>query len=227
MLELKQKPIAKSNQLLSGRVLEGCILYTPLWHGKLQGSPFPSLDQYHHSCTATNAPWTQQGRTCDGDDFISVANTAALNVTTGLTIEVWIKSAGGAGVYPGIVSRRSATQGYELTQNDDASIDFQLCDGTALYGLDARVNYTANVWNHLVGTFSQPNGKAYVNGVLNAATLTMNNPIENLNDVLYISRRISTGIYWNGTIGEIRIYSRALSASEIQHNYLSTRWRYA
>jgi hypothetical protein len=31
---------------------------------------------------------------------------------------------------------------------------------------------------------------------------------------------------WLGVIGEVRVYNRALSPLEIQHNYLATKWRY-
>lgn len=31
---------------------------------------------------------------------------------------------------------------------------------------------------------------------------------------------------FQGTIGEVRIYSRALAPAEIKRNYLATKWRY-
>ena len=34
------------------------------------------------------------------------------------------------------------------------------------------------------------------------------------------------GAFLPGIIGEIRIYNRALTPGEIQHNYLATKWRY-
>ena len=35
-----------------------------------------------------------------------------------------------------------------------------------------------------------------------------------------------TAELWNGLIDEVRIYNRALTPLEIQHNYLATKWRY-
>jgi prepilin-type N-terminal cleavage/methylation domain-containing protein len=72
-----------------------------------------------------------------------------------------------------------------------------------------------NAWHHVVATYNGSSAKAYVDGVLvssgsasgsfSAGTLHIGNS--------------GSGEYYNGLIDEVRVYSAALTATEIQQHY--------
>jgi hypothetical protein len=74
---------------------------------------------------------------------------------------------------------------------------------------------TANTWTHLATTYDGATLRLYVNGVQVSSLaktgnlLTSTNPLEIGSDSIY-------GQYFAGTIDEVRVYNRALSAGEIQ-----------
>ena len=89
----------------------------------------------------------------------------------------------------------------------------------------------ANVWSHVVNTYSTTNGvQLYVNGTLVGTTgsvsylasgevniLTLGNPLEGIPNNLTgscISQSIVPKVY-SGSIDEFRVYSRELSAADV------------
>ncbi len=73
------------------------------------------------------------------------------------------------------------------------------------------------VWYHVVGTYDGQNKYLYINGVLNNSGAKTTS-IYYASDPLEIGRGDSTGgftYYFNGTIDEVKIYNRNLSAEQI------------
>ena len=85
---------------------------------------------------------------------------------------------------------------------------------------------STGTWYHVVGTFDRPNIKIYVNGVLEGTTVH-DHPIDYGNLPLFIGRTGQCGgagngsydAYLNGSIDEVAIYNRALTATEIAEMY--------
>ncbi len=158
------------------------------------------------------------------DDYVDIPNSAVLNITNGLTIETWIKSAGGGGNYPRIISRSDgSTQGYEIVNNDDNSVSFYLYNGSTSFASN-RAYYTANGWTHIAVTFSRPSGKLFVNGAL-SQTVTMDFPIDNYINDLRVGKGYAGGggsLPFNGLIDEVRIYNYSMSQAEIQASMNAT-----
>lgn len=89
---------------------------------------------------------------------------------------------------------------------------------------------TYGVWVNLVGTYTAGSGAMvlYRNGAVNAST-TGPASIPYSAQVFSVGTRIFNGVYqypWNGSIGEVQIYNRALSASEVAQKYNALRGRY-
>lgn len=93
----------------------------------------------------------------------------------------------------------------------------------------ASTYLTNNVWNHVVGTFSSGTRRIYVNGVL-ATSDTQTGTIEtNANGCsigVYGGFNGVRDYYFNGTIGNLKVYNRVLSASEVFGNFSALRGRY-
>jgi hypothetical protein len=72
-----------------------------------------------------------------------------------------------------------------------------------------------NAWTHLASTYDGANLRVYVNGVL-AGTTAVTGAIGGTANPLRIGGNLPWGEYFNGLIDEVRVYNRALAASEIQ-----------
>ena len=72
-----------------------------------------------------------------------------------------------------------------------------------------------NGWSHLAATYDGAALRLFVNGS-QAATVSGGGPIVQSANVLSIGGNSVWGEFFQGTIDEVRIYNRALTASEIQ-----------
>ena len=82
-----------------------------------------------------------------------------------------------------------------------------------------------NNWYHAVGTYDGSNVKLYVNGVLQLTTASTTVPTRS-NLGIILMRRWDAGDYFGGHLSTVKIYNRALSASEILQNYNATKGRF-
>ena len=103
------------------------------------------------------------------------------------------------------------------------------------YGLsttDLIVNRTTagvvnNQWNNVVATWDGTNKRIYVNGVLRATSANLTGTItQNATGIALIGRHGSAGYPFNGRIAQTQIYNRALTASEVQQNFIATKSRF-
>ena len=200
------------------------VLYLTLY--QLDGSSFMSKDAYGHLCTVTGAVWRPNGHYFDGsDDKIDCGNSSAFNFTNALTVDSWVnlKSASGASDWPGIVDKDAA---YSLRLNQS---------GTNIYGrfkvggaskFTNAYTATLDTWHHAVLLYEYPgNMTIYINGNEGVAAIAADGALDtNANDVLIGST--ASNFFINAIIGEVRIYNRVLTPSEIMRNYQATKWRY-
>ncbi len=101
---------------------------------------------------------------------------------------------------------------------------FEICSGRLYAGVGNGSSWTAkasrtltsadlNVWKHVALTYDGTTLRFYVGGTLVTSVAgahgTSNNP-------LLFGRWNTNAEFWNGLIDEVRMYSRALTAGEIQ-----------
>ncbi|MFA6023043.1 MAG: LamG-like jellyroll fold domain-containing protein [Candidatus Pacearchaeota archaeon] len=94
---------------------------------------------------------------------------------------------------------------------------------------------TKDVWEHRVGVYDGTSAKLYVNGILRANQTITGNLSKYSSAVLHVGYgrdRWNSAIYYNGTIDELMVWNRSLSANEVQELYFSnlqkvnkTQWR--
>ncbi len=106
-------------------------------------------------------------------------------------------------------------------QASSTGLDFDI-DGGGRGEADYLTSDTTN-WTHVAGTWTEgQNVKIYINGQLKATDTTgiLNSDlVVNSGDAHIIGRRISAANYFNGIIDEVKIYNKALNASEIAAAY--------
>jgi hypothetical protein len=83
---------------------------------------------------------------------------------------------------------------------------------------------TVSAWNHIVCTYNGSSKIMYVNGVQVASVAASGTlPTGQVNQ--YIGRHTG-GYFFNGRIGESRVYNIALSAAQVLQNYNATKGRF-
>ena len=114
-------------------------------------------------------------------------------------------------------------------------------DGFGFYQENGVVSWWVNAWNgtgvtetqsttqvfdwtHWVGTYDGSDVKMYRNGVLEDSvsyTTAMTNP-----NVSFDIGHAKDNYHWDGSIGEVRVYPRALTAAQVFQNYNATKGEY-
>jgi len=203
------------------------VLDLPLY--LLDGQEFQSKDAYGHPCTVTDAVWRPSGRYFNNTpSFITVPHSAELKTANG-TLEAFVKP-------------DSITSSYGFMSNELGAAgagDFYLgFDGTAIpyfgFMIDDGAEHTlassskpsAGQWYHVAATFGAEGMKLYIDGRPDTTDASITQGTEGNSQSILIGSRRTDKWGFDGLIGEARIYSRALTPQEIQHNYLATRWRY-
>ena len=176
--------------------------------------------------TVTGATWTSKGRLgpalyFDGyNDYVEVADADSLNVTTGITVEIWVNPTTKSS-WKHLINKRSATQGhYMLYDNSpDELVIFTVKVGNVSKTAYSNLGIPVNTWTHLVGTYDRIRTRLYVDAVEQTVGTNATGTIDVTTNPLRIGRSSYDGSYSNGFIDEVRIHNRALELDEIKGLY--------
>lgn len=218
----------------------GLVLYLPLF--ALKDSPFKSVDAYEHTCVVTDALWGPQGRDFNGSTAtMIIPDHAALTdiFAGGGTICAWVyPDSDGESNVGRIYSRRGALGGCDLNVKEDNATgvnfafraSFDVTDGT----WDTNTNpILLAAWNFVTVTYnsdSKNNAPVFYLDTVLKTTITVQGADGDYEtdsgENVGIGCSVTGTLSWEGLIGEVWLYNRALTASEVQHNYNTTAWRY-
>ena len=179
-----------------------------------------------HVGTITAATWSTQGRfgnalTFNGTNaWVTVAPTALLNLTTGMTLEAWVlPTAHSANWNNVVVKERANGETYNLYSNINTGVPAAYVVRAAAPGtpLDARgtAPLPLNVWSHLAATYDGATLRLFVNGA-QVGSRAVTGALLTSTGVLRIGGNSMWGEFFQGTLDEIRVYNRALTTAEIQ-----------
>ena len=155
------------------------------------------------------------------DDYVDCGDGKSADLTDAISVEVWAcpKKTPPAGE-AGIVGKSFAS--YGLTHYGDGCW-WYISGG----GNNCKTPFSAGAWHHIVGTFDGTIMKLYMDGALKDSHASKGRTIGHGKNLLI---GISAGevaytknAHFNGMIGEVRLYSRALSAEEVLNHYRTTR----
>jgi len=151
------------------------------------------------------------------NDTVSIANSASLQLTTGLTLEsVFTMS-----VLPTseeYIMGKNSYNDYKFSIKSTGLLNFTLTTTTST-DANTSVALVVGTKYHIVCTYDGANMKIYKNGVL-VTTVAKTGTIHTSTNALTIGSN-RTSLYFNGTIRSSRIYNRALTQAEITQNYNS------
>jgi hypothetical protein len=201
-------------------------------------STFGNNGTLGNSTLGTQPIWNASGKIggayeFDGvGDFINCTNSSSLNLNGSMAIEVWIRPAmshettgNNYGVLAKATNPRWSWQlrfgGADGGGTNTDRLGFQFNNNTndqAVPGAWVNVdrNLVSGQWYHIVGTYNGTHAKIYLNGVLNDTKPV--NRIQTSVAPLVIGHE-GWNNFFNGTIDDVRIYNRSLSAEQINILY--------
>ena len=183
------------------------------------------LSRSNNNGTLTNGPTFNTGSggsiSFDGTNDYASTNFPGILGNNPRTMSIWFR--------PDVSQNRNLL-GYgtgTATRMWDVIL-FQGLVGIHLYnsGAEAGTPYTVGVWQNITFTYADPNIISYMNGVLK---VTRSYPGINTGDANTLS--IAQGVfvsyrYFDGLIGLVQTYNRALSSQEVLQNYNATKTRF-
>ena len=168
------------------------------------------------------AAWSAIGHTGSALSFtangwLNVPAAASLDLTNGMTLEAWINPSSGTGWRSVILKEASNALCYALYSANNASrpgvwIHDSASDDEFVLGTTA---VPTNAWTHLAATYDGTTLRFFVNGV-QVASKASPGPIKVSSGALRIGGNGIWGEYFRGLIDDVRVYNRALTATEIQ-----------
>lgn len=187
-----------------------------------QGTTVADLSGHANHGTIAGATWTPQGRfgtalSFDGvSHWVTIEDTPSLALTTGLTLEAWVyPTEPGEGWHTVLMKEHLDEYVYYLDTYSEVNNPVTGMFIAGEQGLFGEEGLPTNAWTHLTATYDGTTQRLYINGV-EVARLAQTGRVPVSSGPLRIGGNSIWGEYFQGTIDEVRIYNRALTASEIR-----------
>ncbi len=189
------------------------------WQGR---TPLVDMSAGGANGTGTDVVLGSGRATCNGTTSGISVGDKDLSVTTAFTISAWVQPTSVAS-YNGVIGKAAYAWTVQLngsrlemhTWNDGGTAEPILLIGTS--GL-----VTAGAWHYVTVTYDGAGtAKSYVNGALDKTQTGISEAFKNTAAAAVIGQGYNNGSnrFLAGTIADVRIYNRALSASEIAAMY--------
>ena len=154
----------------------------------------------------------QHPGTSGNQQYATVANTAALNPTSAITISAWVNATNWSGNRRIVQKGLSDNQYRLLAENGVLKFDLK-----NVGSITAALPSTG-VWHLITGTYDGAKMTLYVDGVV-VATAAKTGAIAVTSDPLFIGAKkagdTTSGNNFLGKIDDVRVYNKALTAGEV------------
>jgi fibronectin type 3 domain-containing protein len=175
-----------------------------------------------HTGTISGATWSAAGKyggalSFDGvNDWVTIADAADLDLTTGMTLEAWVRPTALGNSWRTVVFKESSSVAYSLYAHDGSAAPVtEIVTGGAFRNARGTAALPLNAWSHLAATYDGAALRLYVNGAL-VRTLAVTGSMTVSTGVLRLGGNEIWSEWFQGLIDEVRIYNRALTQAEIQ-----------
>jgi hypothetical protein len=225
--------LVKPNSSISDNLV---LYYSPNMTECFPGSGTSLVDLSGNALTGTmsNLSYDNPAFTFNGSSSqVSIPDNAVLEPGTGSwTIEVWFKNAGSSGTVIGKYNNggQSANISYALRLGGSNLIRADFSNGSTAQVTD-NYSFTANTWVQMVYVWDKTNNSIYTysNGVLKQTkAISITGGILNATTNLFLGSYNGGEYsqYFNGQMGIVRIYKKALNATEVLTNFNSNKALY-
>jgi len=197
------------------------------WNGTA-GEVIDSSGNGNNGQSNPTGPWTGpttasgkfgNGGSFDGsDDYVSLATSTSLNITSNITMSVWVKTSSTTGsVIIGGYNAGADNTGYGLGFGQTVAGKISYWSQT--YGSWVTANSLINdgLWHHIAVSVSGTTATFYKDGQIDG-TVTTNVP-SSYSGTRAIGARKDGLSPFTGSIDDVRVYNRALTPSEVSQLY--------
>ncbi len=174
--------------------------------------------------TVYGATWTtgqiDGALSFDGvDDYVDFGTGPAITGTGTFTASVWVKPGSAKG---SLLVQRSTTSwngSYGVGIGLDGRVQFHITNVGNGFLFKSDVTVNDGLWHHIVVVrTNSTDGEIYIDGSLAGSG---SGPAKSLSSVpVWIGRAFTVPAYFDGSVDEVSIYNRALSAEEVKQLYL-------
>ncbi|TSC55221.1 MAG: hypothetical protein LiPW30_687 [Parcubacteria group bacterium LiPW_30] len=214
--------------IVSGKT--GLVGYWPMNEGV--GTRADDVSGYKNNGTLLNSPTWVTGKlgkalSFNGTNSVVDFGTKFPNITTAITVSAWVNPGSTQMTYADIWGNHQGdVKGIVMQQNAATTNQFlwSYGNGVGWTNNSGTFNLTANTWTHVVAIKDASYCYVYLNGVEQVSA--RGNCVSDI--VPATTMNFSAGLgyagggrYFNGKIDDIRVYNRALSASEVSDLYKS------
>ena len=199
------------------------------------GTNAPDYSGHGNDGIVRGATWTTgivgNALSFDGvDDFVELGTGPSLGGKTDFTISAWVKTKG-TGTSDGMIIQQRDSGGfngqYMLRSRADGFLQFVVYGDMGFqFNFNSAQKINAGQWHHVVAGRKGTEGFIYVDA--GTPTTDTSDIVRNLDSSISVAIGADIrdqGSYFEGLIDDVRIYTRALSASEIDRLNSSMRMR--
>jgi len=186
------------------------------------GVTLSDVSGHGHPGTLSGPVWSPAGHSggalsFDGsNDYVSIPDEAELHLTTGMTLEAWVRPSALGGIWRTVLFKEQASH---MTYALYANTATDSPTGQAYVGgqRDARAATALPIdaWSHLAVTYDGSAVRLFVNGT-EVASKAADGPMTVSTGALKIGGNAIWPEWFKGLIDDARLYNRPLSAAEIQ-----------
>jgi len=154
------------------------------------------------------------------DNYVNCGHNQSLNIKDEITVELWIKpTVIPQSFYPGIIGKIGSYTLLFVEGGPQIEV-WGKFNGSGSELFAANSGITAGNWFHIVWTYKPGEWIIYVNTVQKGSKNQSGQiDIDVTGDFVIGKDRDIPDRFFNGIIDEVRIYNKALSVTEIIHNY--------
>jgi hypothetical protein len=185
------------------------------------GTTVADLSGNANTGTITGATWSTAGKNGGAlsfngtSNYVQVADSASLDLTTGMTLEAWVNPAAlGTAWRTVLFKAQSGGMVYSLYANQDTTRPVGQVNIGGEQNVVGAASLALNTWSHVAVTYDGSALRLYVNSAV-VATTAVSGTIPVSTGVLRMGGNSVWGEWFGGLLDDVRIYSRALSASEL------------
>jgi len=223
--EIKSLYDSTSSKVSSGSINKGLILDMPLKSRYTKSETVGSETMtdrtpYGRDGTNHNGVVGSSSTYFDGNDWIGEIEGTNYVEPEAITVSSWINLATDAPTARNIWLTK--WYGFSMEIQDTTRIPYFRLNGPG--DTVSNTSLTLGQWHHFVGTYdSSIGGRVYLDGNLVGTKATSTAITYTENYPLNIGRYYG-GIYFKGNISDVKIYDRALTASEVESLYDRRRY---
>jgi hypothetical protein len=168
------------------------------------------------------------------DDYIRCLNADSLNFGTGdFTVSVWFKRLSNATTNLRLISKGASTDTANAANagfaffGSDIGLALTINATAARIGPQPNISLSLDTWTNAVLIMEREvNMRSYKNANLVGTNSAPAGSVSGTSNLIIGSHADGNGLHWSGNIANVSIYNRALTASEIQQNFIATRSRF-